>query len=1196
LYSLAPRWPKAERHLWQPAAPHTIVLRNGSVITFGSNANGQLGNGSTDLICDPQVLTGFTDVSVIAAGDAHSLSVRLLAGTPTVYAWGRNHRFQLAYNRNNTVDQRLPVISKSASGGNLTGVNQLAAGAAHSIGLISGSVLAWGSDEFGQLGNSRSYGGGADNTEVPRYVKDIYGWPLTGITAIAAGGNHSLAVDTYGLVWAWGRNAAGQIGLGTATIAEPQPLRVRRNASTYLDNIEAVAAGATHSIALDWNGKVWAWGSDNRGQLGNGAAGGDVSYANKVQRRSPTGNLIDLDYIVAIAAGNNHNLAICERNGVRTLYAWGCGSSGQLGTGGTTDSEIARQVVTSDGTALTGVQAIAAGAAHSVAVLADGSIFTWGSNTAGQLGRASGQTMDVSPGIATAVHDLDQDGIPDDLESSLIGRDSTGGWFRLDGNKRDTDNNGTPDGGEDYDFDGLTIIEELSLGTNPNVADTDGDGVRDGAEIDIGANPSTPEPWATRDSDGDGLTDAFEINYGLDPNDPDTNGNGMPDGEEIDSGGDPTQPGPPPPPLPPPAPPGPEPPPGPKPTPPPPLDPGEYEVLVETKSVSFPKYGHDTFQPLTLPKRFLKMSSQQSFSGGSPESGPLGVSGSKTITINPESGETTTSGDGFVNTGGTAQSPVRRGGTETISSYDDPPNEKDDDSGTITFTTTLSSENTTEMMVTNGKKKVGAFAGEFTPGTPFAYRNVAQNELQFDYQKVQFKFKWKEGVTEEQRFAITYILLYQPEDDPKTQDDESVINAEVIGDPIKWDGQAAESSVFTIDPDEKKPGTDGKYSLVRVEIMEVSFGGDATKYHELKSDDSATTYAAPHWIDKNGDGDAADVLQGEHNYAVAFTRNTKPKIGAELEVSGLPSGIPIKVRATGPGEVRIPATSPAISGEEITLALVESSGALVNTIKHFIHKDSVKAFELKWELSFDGGTAWSEVAKTKHTIYVTFGDPKTNLRQETLFDLGCRNADGETDEGNARDRMFSEFTDRNVKRLDGTQMTYWSNGQMGSTDTPALLSRPDGNGNCQSWSGLFRDVLLIQGIQADRIRVWPQAHDTSVIVKSWRFTEPPHGPPNHPYVIGLDATDAQGIAGQGNPDPPGSFNGHWITDSGGAYYDPSYGTTPVSGSNRGKLYEDGAFEGFGATYVLPDNTRFDAIRKNDTSSQSPSEVDYIEDN
>jgi hypothetical protein len=175
-------------------------------------------------------------------------------------------------------------------------------------------------------------------------------------------------------------------------------------------------------------------------------------------------------------------------------------------------------------------------------------------------------------------------------------------------------------------------------------------------------------------------------------------------------------------------------------------------------------------------------------------------------------------GESYINTGGNAQSPVRRSGTQEISGYDDPPNEKGDCPGTIHFTSTLSGENTTAMMVANGKSKLKGFTGTRQPGTPFAYRNVHKNEQVFDYQKTQFQFRWKPAVTAEQRGPVTCLLVFQPEDNPDTKDiDESTKNAEVV-ETITWDGTAAR--FFTIDPDQKKSGVDGSYRLLPIQVTD----------------------------------------------------------------------------------------------------------------------------------------------------------------------------------------------------------------------------------------------------------------------------------------------------------------------------------------------------------------------------------------
>ena len=459
----------------------------------------------------------------------------------------------------------------------------------------------------------------------------------------------------------------------------------------------------------------------------------------------------------------------------------------------------------------------------------------------------------------------------------------------------------------------------------------------------------------------------------------------------------------------------------------------------------------------------------------------------------------------------------------------------------------------------------------------YRYYNAEQRRL---------KFIWGENVSEEDKYPVEYFAFFQPVDDDLTKDIDESTNMRFIR-RVYWDGKGREYKVpdFTvasdIDIDEN-----GRVMLLKVKLESISFSG--SKYHELKSDNALTVYSAPHWVDANGDGDTDDL--GDKHYPVAYTRKTKPKIGAVFNMGAYLGGVPVKVRAIGPGGIAIPETSLTVSSRRVTLPATESTGAFVNTIKHYDHETSGKEFELAWEMQI-GSSGWFSVGKTKHTLYLTLADPVTPLRQETLFYLSCKNADGDSAEGVARDSMYAEFTDRDVRRLDGVQMTYWVNDAMGCTDTPELLVRQDGNGNCQSWGGFFRDILRVHGINADRIRVWPKSTDSSVIVKNWQFNEPPSGAPQHPYIEGLDAFDLAGIPGQGNPNPPGAFNGHWITKSGGSYYDPSYGTPVVSGSDADKQYEDGAFDGFGELYQTSGGSVVRGIRKNETGAGG-SEVDY----
>ena len=434
-------------------------------------------------------------------------------------------------------------------------------------------------------------------------------------------------------------------------------------------------------------------------------------------------------------------------------------------------------------------------------------------------GDGLGNKAEVESGADPFDTDSDDDDMPDGQETTIIFRWANGGWGYLNLTKADTDQDGIKDGQEDDDRDGLTVIEELALGTSPNITDWDRDGVADGKEVLLGTSPLDPDPWDGRDFDNDGLDDFTEITIGTSPFDDDSNNNGMPDREELDNGGNPAVPGPPPPLLP--APSGePELPPDLPPNPAPELAPAGYDLLVESQSINLPKHGHLTFQVLDPPKRYLLMSASQTYtsSSGPVESGPAGITGSATWTINPLTGANTQAGDEFAFSFGDPASPVRRSGTEYLYGYDDPPNEQADGIARINGVTTLANENTTAMLLANGKTQLQDFQGNFEPGIPFAHRNLHENELQFDYQKVQFKFRWHAGVTEEQRHAVSHLVVFQPEDDPETPEYEPVENAEII-DLITWNGQSTESQVFTVDPDQRRNGVDGSYFLRAVEIV-----------------------------------------------------------------------------------------------------------------------------------------------------------------------------------------------------------------------------------------------------------------------------------------------------------------------------------------------------------------------------------------
>jgi alpha-tubulin suppressor-like RCC1 family protein len=157
-------------------------------------------------------ITVLTAVPVAAAANLSPRAPAAAAGT--ALAWGDNHSGQLG--DGTIIDRHQPVGVQLPSG---TTVTALATGGKHSIALTSaGTVLAWGSNHFGQLGDGKTV-----DSHTPVQVAMPKG---TVVTAIAAGGTHSLAATAAGTVFAWGDNQYGQLGDGT-TVASDVPVRVR---------------------------------------------------------------------------------------------------------------------------------------------------------------------------------------------------------------------------------------------------------------------------------------------------------------------------------------------------------------------------------------------------------------------------------------------------------------------------------------------------------------------------------------------------------------------------------------------------------------------------------------------------------------------------------------------------------------------------------------------------------------------------------------------------------------------------------------------------------------------------------------------------------------------------------------------------------------------------------------------------------
>jgi alpha-tubulin suppressor-like RCC1 family protein len=329
---------------------HSLALKSdGTMLSWGNDNYGQLGDGTIGPNNPtPSAVLGASNIVAIAAGGAHSLALK---SDGTMLSWGNDNYGQLG---DSTIDPNNPTPSAVLGASNIVAI---AAGGVHSLALKSdGTILSWGRDDLGQLG---------DGTVDPSNPTPSAVLGATNIVGIVAGGAHSLALKSDGTMLSWGYNVYGQLGNGTAGGNNPTP-----SAVLGATNIVGIVAGGVHSLALKSDGTMLSWGSNSSVQLGDGTAGPN----------NPTPSaVLGATNIVGIAAGSDHSLAL-KSDG--TILSWGYDNYGQLGDGTAFPGNPTPSAVLG----ATNIVGIAAGFGHSLALKSDGTMLSWGYDASGQLG------------------------------------------------------------------------------------------------------------------------------------------------------------------------------------------------------------------------------------------------------------------------------------------------------------------------------------------------------------------------------------------------------------------------------------------------------------------------------------------------------------------------------------------------------------------------------------------------------------------------------------------------------------------------------------------------------------------------------------------------------------------------------------------------------------------------------------------
>lgn len=360
----------------------SVITTDNRVFTWGSNGSGSLGNNTTNSQRTPTEIThqfelnsGETIVKMhMASGRSAALS-----SEGRMFIWGDNKDGHLG--DGTTINRIKPMdITDRFNLGTSETIESIGLSWTHAGALTSeGRLFTWGSNSNGQLG---------DNTNTDRmFPLDITSrfnlQPDEIITAINFSESyHASAITSKGRVFMWGANRNGQLGDNSLNNRwVPKDITEFFNLQTETDEtIEQISLGFLHSAALTSNGRVLTWGMNHMGQLGDGSST-TRRVPTDITRQF---NLLPNETIISVQLASTHSSALTSTG---RLFMWGLNFDGQLGNNSNNNSsspvDITPRFNFSDGEKII---LVSMGSNHSSALTSKNRLFLWGSNTFGELG------------------------------------------------------------------------------------------------------------------------------------------------------------------------------------------------------------------------------------------------------------------------------------------------------------------------------------------------------------------------------------------------------------------------------------------------------------------------------------------------------------------------------------------------------------------------------------------------------------------------------------------------------------------------------------------------------------------------------------------------------------------------------------------------------------------------------------------
>jgi alpha-tubulin suppressor-like RCC1 family protein len=346
---------------------HTAAIKtDGTLWLWGTGGSGRLGNGVTtggnNISTPVTTFAGGTNWKQVSAGFGFTAAIKT---DGTLWTWGSGVSGRLG--TNDTTIRSTPVTT--FAGG--TNWKQVSSGSSHTTAIkIDGTLWTWGSGADGQLG--RPSIGTTKLTPVTTFAGGT-NWADTATTepedlyTLSAGGVHTAAIKTDGTLWTWGNGVSGRLGNGATTGNIITPVTTFAGGTDW----KQVSSGSSHTAAIKTDGTLWTWGNGNSGRLGTNDA---------TNRSTPVTTFAGGTNWKQVSSGDFHTAAI-KTDG--TLWVWGAGGDGRLGNAVTTGN-ISTPVTTFAGG--TNWKQVSSGESHTAAIKTDGTLWTWGRGTFGRLG------------------------------------------------------------------------------------------------------------------------------------------------------------------------------------------------------------------------------------------------------------------------------------------------------------------------------------------------------------------------------------------------------------------------------------------------------------------------------------------------------------------------------------------------------------------------------------------------------------------------------------------------------------------------------------------------------------------------------------------------------------------------------------------------------------------------------------------